>query len=318
MARTFKTTQHGNKQHKRDVSGFSLFMGGMNSKRDSLLAYDPLKTGYARVFITRLPTFMRKLMPKQGKKFKHILEYGFTGVDGIGNVSLEFEQMTGGYAGRQIEVGTVAKDEMTEVTIKVYEFAGSPIREYIDTWITGISDVSTGIGHYHGCVYRKDYATLLGTEEAATEPLDYTQANHVMEMVYVQTDPTGASDKIEYACLLTNMIPKTIKKDHFNYTSGQHSIVEMDLTFTCGRYESSDINALAARLVRRFSILRDYIDFQSGYDISAKEIRSTLKPGMKDGDTHARSEVSIDNKSSVADWDTDDNSNVTPEKDFGE
>ncbi len=311
----FKSTQHGLKRHTKDVSGYSLFLGGMNSKRDALLAYDPLKTGYARVFITRLPVFMTKLMASQSKKFKHILEYGFTGVDGIGNVTLDFEAMTGGYAGRQIEVGTTAKDEMNEITIKVYEFAGSPVREFIDTWITGIADVSTGLGHYHGCVYKKDYAKILGQDEDATTPLKYSQANHVMEMIYVQTDPTGASDNIEYACLLTNMIPKSIKKDHFNYTSGQHSIVEMDLTFTCARYESSDINALASRLVQRFSILRDYLDFKSGYeyDDAKGTIRSSLKPGMKEGETASRSHIDIASKSSIQDWDTD-GGNITPEK----
>ena len=62
--------------------------------------------------------------------------------------------------------------------------------------------------------------------------MKYAQHNHVAEAIYVATDPTGRSDGIEYACLLTSMIPKQVKKDHFNYESGQHELVKTELAFT--------------------------------------------------------------------------------------
>ena len=291
-----KTTQYGIKKHTQDMTQFSLFMGGLNAKNEALKAYDPLKTGYARLFITRLPVFMDAIMPTQGKKFKHLLEYGFTGVDGIQNLSMDTEQITGGYAANSFDIGTQAKDETNEITVKLYEFAGSPVREYLDTWMTGISDPRTGLGHYHGCVYKNDYANIIGQDPANVTPLKYTQANHTMEAVYVVTDPTGASTGIEFACLLTNMMPKTVKKDHFNYTSGQHSIVEMDVPFTAVKYESSSVNALAKRLIQRFGVLRDYLDFQSGYD------------NTKDG---LSKDSSIAASSSISDW--VENGNITPE-----
>jgi hypothetical protein len=251
MANDITTLQSNIKTNNKDMTQYSLFMGGLNVKNNALSAYTPLKTGYARIFLVRMPAFMNKIMPNKTKNFRHLVEYGFVGVDGIQNTSLEFEQVTGGYAGRQFDVGTVAKDETNEVTVKLYEFAGSPVREYIDMWISGISDPHTGIGHYHG---------------ALDQGVSYNQSNHTMEAIYVQTDPTGRSDGIEYACMLTNMMPKNVKKDHFNYEAGQHSIVQTDVPFTAVKYESPQINSVAKALVNKYAILRDYMGFDSGMD----------------------------------------------------
>jgi hypothetical protein len=203
-----------------------------------------------------MPKFMEVILPDKTKKFKHLLEYGFVGVDGIQNTTLDFEQITGGYAGRQFEVATTAKDETNAITIKLYEFAGSPVREYLDMWISGIADPYTGTGHYHGAL-------------DLDPTLKYSQVNHIAEAFYVQTDPTGREDGIEYACLLTNMIPKTVKKDHFNYESGSHPIVQVDVEFTATKYESPQINQIAKQLLAKYKILRDYLNFNSGYTTDA-------------------------------------------------
>lgn len=234
---------------------YSLFLGGTNATHQALRQYDPLRSGYNRIFFLKMPVFLDKLMPDKTKNFKHLLEYGFTKIDGIGNTTLETDQVTGGYAGRGFDVGTVAKDETNNITISLYEFAGSPVREYLDMWITGISDPYTGLGHYHGALDLKN------------ENIRYAQYNHVAEAVYVATDPTGRSEGVEYACLLTNMMPKTVKKDQFNYESGQHNIVQVDVDFTAIKYESPQINTLAKALITRFQTMKDYLGFETEYGV---------------------------------------------------
>ena len=127
------------------IRNYSLFLGGMNTTYKSLQQYDPLRTGYNRIFFVKMPTFMEKLMPEETKNIRHLMEYGFTSIQGIQNTTLETEAMTGGYAGRSLEMPTVSKDETNEITLQLYEFAGSPLREYIDMWITGIADPHTGL-----------------------------------------------------------------------------------------------------------------------------------------------------------------------------
>jgi hypothetical protein len=246
------TLQSNIKQGSDKITQYSLFLGGLNTKSSAIEQYTPLRTGYARIFFVKMPVFMKQILPTKTANFKHMLEYGFVGIDGIQNTTLEFEQVTGGYAGRSFDVASVAKDETNEITIKLYEFSGSPVREYTDMWISGISDPNTGIGHYHGAI-------------SAATGIVYNQANHTAEAIYVQTDPTGREEAIEYACLLTNMMPKNVKKDHFNYESGQHPVVQVDVPFTCVKYESPQINTIAKQLITKYKILRNYLEFNSGY-----------------------------------------------------
>lgn len=250
---SIKTAQHGIKQHRADMSKYSLFMGGLNTKHNSLEQYSPLKTGYSRIFITKLPVFMDLIAPGLTKRFKHMMEYGFIGVDGIQGSTMDFEQLTGGYSGKSFDTAVNNKDETNEITVKLYEFSGSPLREYIDLWSTGILDPHTGLGHYHGAI-----------EDGKTR---YSQHNHTMEMFYVNTDETGRSDSIEYACLLTNMMPKEVKKDHFNYEAGQHNLTQIDITFTAVKYESAQINEVAIALISKYKIIRDYLSFESDYKV---------------------------------------------------
>ena len=261
------TLQTNIKQHTKDMTQYSLFLGGLNATSKALAQYDPIKTGYGRVFMIKMPKFMDVILPTETKQFKHLLEYGSTSLEGLGNTTLEFEQMSGGYAGRAFDVATVAKDETAEVTVKMYESAGSPVRTYLDMWVSGISDPYTGIGHYHGAM-------------DIDPTVKYAQSNHVAEMIYVSTDPTGREDGIEYACLLTNMMPKSVKKDHFNYNKGEHAIVEVDCQFTCVKYESPQINEIAKALLRRFKILRNYLHFDSGY--TQTDVDNMFKPDIQD------------------------------------
>lgn len=255
------TMQSGIAQfNPNDITKYSLFLGGLDTTNKSLAQYDPLRTGYGRIFFVRMPFFMECIMEDATKGVKHMLEYGNTGITGLGNTTLDFEQFTGGYAGKSFDIPTVAKDETTEITIQLYEFAGSPIREYMEMWISGISDPNTGL------------ATLHNARAEDGSRVKYTQANITAEAFYVHTGPTGRADDIQYSCFLTNMMPKQATKDHFEYTSGDHKIVQISQTFTCVKYESKQINNVAKALIKKYVILRDFLDFKSGW--TAQDIRN--------------------------------------------
>ncbi len=244
------TLQSKIKRYNKDMTRYSLFLGGLNVKSDAIQQYSPLITGRARIFFVKMPRFMDKIMPQETKNFKHLLEYGNVSIDGLQNTNLETEQMGGGFAGRQFEVATGSKDDTSSFTIKVYEFAGSPVREYTDMWITGIGDPYVGLGTYHGAI---------------DDAMEYGPVNHTAEAYYVHTGPTGDANDIEYCCFLANMMPKAVKKDHFNYESGTHSIVQVDIEFTCTKYESPQINTVGKALMEKYQIIRDYLDYDSGY-----------------------------------------------------
>ena len=259
-----RSLQSNIKNNNKDLTKYSLFLGGLNVKAKALEQYNPLKTGYTRIFVVQMPKFMNRILPIASKNFKHMIEYGFKSIDGIQNLTMEYEAITGGYAGRSFEIPTILKDETNAITIKLQEMSGSPVREYIEMWLSGISDPHTGLCHYHGALDRDS-----ATGNAGMEAI---QANQVAEMIYVSTDNTGR--EIEFACLLSNMIPKVVKRDHYNYESGTHNAVEYDVEFTCTMYTSPDVNEVAKLLLDKYKILTNYLDFKSDYIMANGELES--------------------------------------------
>ena len=260
MALTFQT---GINQHvQNNLTDYALFLGGLNVTRDALLQYDPLKTGFGRIFMIRQPLFLETIAKSDSdfraklNKFKHVLEYANTGVSGNNNISVQFNPMQGGYSNKSMDIPNIAQDDANELVIKTYEFSGSLMREIIQFWINGVTDIQTGYSHYNGA------------------DLPIQQANHTAEFIYLVTDQSGR--KVEYSCLWANCFPKEIKLDHFNYDAGQHELVQMDIAFSATRYISPQINDLATRLNQRYNVLMNSLNFHSGYTFANIESTSTI------------------------------------------
>jgi len=269
MARDNQRTLQSNiKNNTTDMTGYSLFLGGLNVKRAALEQYNVLKTGKGRIFLTKMPFFMKELMPEATKNFKHVIEYGFMDIQGIQDLTMEFDSITGGYAGRTFEIPTILKDETNEITIKILEFAGSPMREYIEMWQTGVSDPNSGFTHYHGKAIPQTNAN--GVMQPAE--IEVSQSNHTMEAFYVMTDQTGFN--IEFACMLCNMFPKTSARSHFNQSSGEMQHVELEIAFTCTMYTSPDINAVSQLLLNKYRVLYNYLDFRADTGTETNGVKS--------------------------------------------
>lgn len=225
---------------------YALFLGGTNVTNEVLAQYDPIRTGYGRLFMVRTPVWMANMYPDETKIFKHMLEYGNTAVQGINDVSVDFDSIQGGYVGKSFEIPKTATNGTTEFNVKVYDFSGSPIRKYLHAWINGTTDLLTGLTTYHG-----------------DTGIERKQSNQTAEFIYVATDNTG--ERVEYACLLANCFPKQINTDVFNYTAGEHGIVETEIPFTCTLYESININKVACKLIEKYKILANSLNFFSGF-----------------------------------------------------
>lgn len=243
------------------LQNYALFTGGLNVTHEALKQYDPLRTGFGRIFMIRKPVFLDVEGYKEKlANFKHILEYANIGVNGNNNISMNFNQMQGGYTNRQMEMPNIATDDANELTIRTYEFSGSPVREVLELWMNGTADFQSGFAHYNG------YVKVDGDQNAYKGTgIDYSQANHTAEFIYTVTDPTGVN--VEYAALFANCFPKEIKLDHFNMESGQHDLVQLDVSFTCTRYRSPQINAAAAALLKKYSVLVNSLNFNSGVSV---------------------------------------------------
>ena len=253
MADKATTLQTGLRQNTANITNKGYWLGGTDVTRSALDQYDLLRRGYGRLFVLQMPYFVQQLLPDATKKFKHLLEFANVGIDGIQGYEVEFGSLTAGYAGNSVEIPTNVKDGTNEITIKLYETSGSLIRTYIDFWITGIGDPYTGLSHYHGA------------RELVSSSILCSQANQTMEALYVATDQSG--EALEYACLLSNMVPKSSNHDHFNYEPGSHDLVDMSIPFTATKYCSAQINELGKQAIKKYQILKNYLNFQhADYD----------------------------------------------------
>ena len=242
-AKTIQTNIHS---HGYDaITNYALMMGGLDVTHDVLMAYDPFKKGFGRVFMIRQPTFVMKAIPDKMKKFKHILEYCNTGISGIQDIDMDTTNMTGGYNQSNVTFQTTMNDDANTLTIKTYEFSGSPVREVLHYWLTGISDLQTAFGTYHGT------------------NVPYNQANHTAEFIYVLTDQTGK--RVEHVSLWANCVPKQIPMEHLNTDAGDHDLVPLDVAFTGKRYESAQINQIGLYLISKYQILTDSLDFNGKF-----------------------------------------------------
>lgn len=247
-----RTIQSNIKHHSNDnLTNYALFVGGLNVTNEVLQNYDPLRTGYGRLFMVRVPTWVDQYIPTKMKKFKHILEYGNTAVQGIGDIEVNFNDYTGGYAGKSFSIPSVATDGTQTFTVNCYEFSGSPIREVVHTWVNGTTDLLTGLTHYNGTV-----------KTDTRDGLEALQSNQTAEFVYVSTDVTGT--QVEYACLFANCFPSNVRNEQFNYTSGSHELVEYNVEFRCTKYESIQINKLGQTLLDKYKVLANSLNFFSG------------------------------------------------------
>lgn len=255
MATDIKTIQSNIKSSVStdSITDYALFMGGTNVTHDVLQNYDPLRTGYGRLFMVRPPLFVQQTIPNKFKKFKHILEYGNTAVQGLGDVTVNFNEIKGGYVGKSFDIPSYAEDQTNGFSVNVYEFSGSPIREVLHSWINGTSDLLTGLTTYNGL--SNDIARI--------------QANQTAEFIYVATDSTGCN--VEYACMFANCFPKGLNTDVFNYQSGTHELVETTIEFTCTKYESIQINKVAKALLDKYKLLANSLNFYSGIEVSEIE-----------------------------------------------
>lgn len=281
MAITIQTGAH--RYTNTNLTSYSLMLGGLNVTHDALAQYDPLITGYGRLFMVRKPVLMTELMSAEFKRFKHILEYGNTGVSGIGDVTLDSTQISGGYAGKSFEIPTVAKDDTNQFTVNTFEFSGSPIRECLHTWINSISDLDSGYAHYGGLI--------------ANGKLAYSQANHTAEFIYTVTDRTGML--VEYSCMFANCFPKGYKNDQFNTTQGEHNYVEYNIDFSTTKYEGIDVNNKAATLLKTYQVLVNSLEFNTGLTKIVNDLATNDARGYDANDGTIKKQNSIKYRSNL-------------------
>ena len=237
------------KRNTKNYNNFSYFLQGIDVTQQNLDQMTPYVPGIARLFMLTTPYWMETQFPTMTKNFKSYIETGYKSVEGIGDLDADFIEIEGGWAAQKFSNISQVRDNTDEITIQLYEQTGSPVREFIETWMTGTRDSRNGVAHYHGGI---------------DAGIDYSEKNHTAEFVYFTMDPTAR--KIEYACMFAHCFPTKSPRSHLNYTSGSRGEVLMDLSFKTTKYESRYVNDLAAYYLIRDKLTYNYLNFNPYVD----------------------------------------------------
>lgn len=271
------TGQTGARQFNgKGITDYSLFVGGVNATHHALAKYSPLMNGFGRLFMVRSPKILSQYFAvnqnmysadSKFMQFKHMLEYMNRSVTGFGDRTLDVAgtAIMGGYAGRQFNTPTTLKDTTQTLTIGMFEFNGSPIHDMIDSWMQMISDENSGLSTYGGAIsVGKDAAgldtRLWDTRDGINTAIEFNEANHTAEFIYVITDRSGC--QVERAVLLADCFPTNMPQSvALDFTAGNHDNVAYDLTFNCVPYRSPIITSIANDLLKKYAVVSNSLNF---------------------------------------------------------
>ena len=174
----------------------------------------PFQPGRGYFVPVEMPRFMVEAFEDETRFFENLLTVYATGIDGIQNPTLNFDEVSSGVENQTMEVATNRAGKTDEITVTFpADFRGQFITKYLDMWMNGIIDPNTDRGHYHG------------------QDMEYTNSNHTMSGVYFTVDPSER--RVEFACYFFNMMPKESQLSINNKTKGENSPEELNPSFTC-------------------------------------------------------------------------------------
>ena len=228
----------GKEMYNRDLFKSRLWKGVPQLTTDQLKAFEAAYTGHQFFFVIDSVRFMtqgyyrNKNLHALFRNLKSIIERASVGFSGPSNITAEFDDQTDGN-GRKMSHMTRVSKEQNNITLRLHEFAGLPVKNAIEAWLTGVYDPYSEHGNYHG---------NLGITGG------WCTANHTMSMLVVQVDPSWT--EIQDAAYYYNMMPTEVPFDHMQWTKGEHTIIQdYDIEFNCNEFRGPSIMYAAEKFM---------------------------------------------------------------------
>lgn len=200
-----------------------------------MAAREPFRVGRFLVKWVKAPPFFPEMAVKM---LRWIFEDTVMEVSGVPENSISNIDIQNGVVHTTTSYPGIYQESGNSVTLKVREFAGSPVRKFLDYWISGVSDRKTGVAHMYGAKMRAILPNMAGS------------------ILYVLLGPTCRPEDIEFACMWHEVMPYQEKTSHMNSGSiGEAgSGVDMDVEFK-GQYDRGpEIDIFAIKVVEGYNL----------------------------------------------------------------
>lgn len=230
----------GSLASRRSLINSRLWHGVPQLTEEQMRLFEAAYSGHQFFFVTKLPAFMTTGIYKPGtnvnthaQNLKAIIERCCKGFNGASSISINDAEQTDGNNGNKITHISGVRKEQSDISLELHEFAGLPLKNALETWLTGVFDIRSQHGNYLG---------NLGIDGG------WCLANHTMSMLVVQVDPSWT--EIQEAAYYCNMVPSEVDFSFFQYTKGNSEIVEHGaVNFNCNEIRCEQVNEAAIALM---------------------------------------------------------------------
>jgi hypothetical protein len=213
----------------RDVTGYMLSRGVADYS--NLYQWNNFETGYAFLFLLKIPDFLDKLRNKNTQyanlinSYCHILEYDFRSLDGLDNMTVETGDLNDGINTLPI-ITRVTEQAGSAFSMRYYERSGSIITKTHELFLRGVKDPRTQVKRYHGLIQPD---TVSNPNGRLKSELEAGYEHETFEFLYFVTDNTAT--QIEKAYLLVSCQPTDANLQMYNYTKGEIAWSEVSVNF---------------------------------------------------------------------------------------
>lgn len=222
----------------RDLMHSRLWKGVPQLTHEQLMSFEAAYTGHTFFFVIDVPRFMTQgiyqntNMHQHCRNLKAIIERASTSFSDGSSITANFDQQEDGN-GKKLQHVTSVEQQCDSINIRLHEFAGLPVKNAIEAWLTGIYDINSQHGNYHG---------NLGVSGG------WCTVNHSMSLLVVQVDPSWT--EIQDAAYYYNMIPTEVPFDHWSWEKGTSTIVQdAEITFNCNKLRNPAIMYAAEKFM---------------------------------------------------------------------
>lgn len=222
--------------HTRDLLNSRLWHGVPQLTEEQMGMFEAAHQGHTFIFVVGMPKFMttgiyaNTLMHQQARNLKSVIERASTAFTGPADISATEGTMDDGDEKKVSHIVSVTKAQ-NDISLTLHEFAGQPVKNGLETWLTGVFDYRSQHGNYFGNL---------------NIPGGWCLANHTMSILVVQVDPSWTV--VQDAAYYYNMWPTDVPFDSFTWDKGNHSIIDsLNITFKCNEERSPMITYAAER-----------------------------------------------------------------------
>ena len=252
----------------REVTSFTLMRGVTDFS--NLQQYDLFETGYSFLVCLQIPKFLSEAKKMNDSyrtlidSYGHIIEYDFTGAQGIEDMTTETGALTNNIDTLNI-ITRVTEQSGTNFSMNYFERSGAIITKTHELFLRGIKDPRTQLKRYLGLITGPRTNTETQSNPNQLTAMEAAYQNEVFHYLLIVTDNTGFN--VEKSFILASAQPSQANTSIYNVTKGEIGFSQIAVQMNAFPITGRLVNNKAAKLLTYINKATCFDEMEFGYNI---------------------------------------------------